>query len=420
MNKFKLYPVLQSDVSILILTVALLPGWCVAATTVVSGFSEVPKDPESLMSDSEPGVPGGDTGDLLLDGFSFNAALSGIYDSNIDQDAAPQGKSEKDDFIVGLGGGVNYLSKSTGWTFGGNYKGNYDQYLSYTDYSAYDQSGGVVVNYEGGRVSGKFDGGISYDEGTNRDYDSSFVKMTTYSAGLSARYRISSKTTIEGNLRQKFTSTADDTYSNTEEFDVGASALWRYSPLTEFGPGLRYTYRAADGSAAERTTIGPILNLNYKLTTKVDLISRAGVEFASYEDGEDSDPFFGTSVTLKYQASKLWNMRLSLDRDTEADPTEAGAFTEKTSLSLAYSRKLRRAILGLGVSYVVNDQGFSDSSSSPAEDDRDYFKISSSLGMMVFSSTTMASIFLQYSEESSDTTDSWDVIQTGFSLSRNF
>jgi hypothetical protein len=418
MIKFQFSMRAKRGFSFVVLVFTILPEWSVAATSITSGFSESPDvsatSPNILASNRF----GGDVEELFPDGFDFFAALSGTYNSNIDQRAAPTGKSERDDFIMGIAGGVNYLSKARDWTFGGNYNGKYNQYFDYSDFSGYNQGGGVVVNYQGGRLSGQLRGDISYDEGTNRDYDSSFVKMLTYSAGGEVRYRVSSKTIIEGEIGQKYTSTLDDDFGDTESFNLAASALWQYSPLTEFGPGVRYTYRS--GTQAGRSTIGPTLNLNYKLSSKVSLTSRGGVEFASYEDGGDSDPFFSTSVAVNYQASRLWGMNITLERDAEADPTVAGAFSEKTSVAVGYVRKLRRATLGLGVSYSTNAREFSDKNSSGTSDDRDYFSVKSNLGMLIFSKTTTASVFLQYSEQTSDKSDSWDAIQTGISLSRNF
>jgi hypothetical protein len=52
---------------------------------------------------------------------------------------------------------------------------------------------------------------------------------------------------LTGDIGQNYTTASGGNYHNTSSFNVGASALWKYSPLTEFGPGIRYT-RAAGSS----------------------------------------------------------------------------------------------------------------------------------------------------------------------------
>ncbi|GAA5117618.1 hypothetical protein GCM10023212_06710 [Luteolibacter yonseiensis] len=392
---------------------ALSPMWTQAESSIVSGFAG---SPDTIGNGS--GLHDG-LGGTLLDGVKLTASLSAMYDSNIDQRAAAPGESERDDFILGLGGNVKYLSKSTDWTFGANYRGYLRQYVEQTDSSGYDQSAGAVVQYEGGRISASLDAKVSYDEGSNRNYNSAVVEEVDYGIGLTTRYKLSSKTTVEGKINQSYSTTIGDEFGDTEALDLGVSALWRYSPLTEWGPGLRYTFRSGS-SQVDRNTIGPTIKVDYKLSTKVSLDSQMGVDFTSY-DGKSGDPSFAAALGLKYKASKLWDMSLAIVQDTEADPSNAGAFTEVTSLRLGYTRKIRRAELGLGVSYSANRAELPDEVTTTSEgEDRDYYSVDGKIGMLIFAETTAAELFLRYSEQSSNLADTWDAVQVGVRLSRSF
>lgn len=367
----------------------------------------------------QPSATAGGLGDSILDGFTFATSLAGTYESNVTRSPGLPFAPIEDDFILSLGGRVDYLSKSPEWTFGGGYRGSYNEYLSQSEFSGYSQGAGVLANYEGGRISASLTAGVSLDRGTNQNYSSAFITQTTFTTSLTSRYRLSPKTSLQGDLSQNSTTADDASYSDTQSIAVGVSALWKYSALTEFGPGLRYTF-ISGSSQTGRTSIGPTVTVNYKLSSKVALNSRVGVDFASYQDGGTADPTVSAAIALNYQASKLWGLNCSLFRGTQADPSLAGAFTEVTSLRLGYNRKIRRAMLNLGVGFDSNSSlRPSDESSGPA-DDRNFFNIDGSLGMAVLSNTSYASLFFRYGDQSGSPTETWDSFQFGFGINRSF
>lgn len=406
-------------------------GWvCLPTMLVVTGLANgavvIPTTPSGFSTPTQiaSGFPTagstfttGEVGEKILRGFTVSTTFSGTYDSNVTQSPGGSVAPIKDDFIMSFGGVVSYLSKASDVTFGGTYRGMYNQYLSETDFSGYNQGASGVVNYKGGRLTAALTMGVDYDEGSNRNYASAFVKQTSVNTGLTANYRLSRKTSLQGNFGYAFTSASGGNFSDTESFDLGASALWKYSPLTEIGPGIRYTYRSGS-SQTGRSSIGPTVNLNYKLSSKVALNSRLGVDFASYKDGGSADPTFSASIGLNYQASKLWGMNLTYFRDTQADPSVAGSFTQVSSLRVGYHRKIRRAMLNLGVGYDMNSLQGPNGGSSGA--DRKYFTTDASLGMAILSNTTFANIFLRYADQSGEAANSWDSVQMGFGISRSF
>jgi len=395
---------------------SLSPAALAPLPSAPSGFNRGPAAPDT----------GGGVGGLLLDGLSFASSLGLTYDSNVSQGYVAPGGAQGSDVYLSLGGAANYQSKASEVTFGGNYHGTYNQYFQNTEFSGYSQGAGVSAAYDVGRLNVTGQVGIDYDHGSNRNYSSTVVDQTSFNSSLTARYKLSPKTSLTGNLSERFNSSSGD-FNQTNSFDMGASALWKYSPLTEFGPGIRYTF-TSDGTGDGRTSIGPTITANYKLSTKISLNSRVGMDFATYGDGASADPTFSTSLALDYRASKLWGMNLSLYRDTQADPNVSGGYYEVTALRLGYNRKIRRAVLNLGCSYETTSYSIpvytgvvsGSTPIPPPQQDRNYLSLDSSLGMMIFHNTTAASVFLRYTDQSGGGLNSWNSVQTGISISRSF
>ena len=436
--------VLPASMGYLWLAGSLTPAPCQAAGIFPSSQSEnfgstLPSQPSGFGS-SVPGQPGGfgttvpgqtsgagdssatDSGSewshSLLQGLKLAGSFSSYYNSDISPSQSVVGNTAKDDYILGLGGSVSYLSKASDFTFGGSYRGNYNEYFNHSNLSGYSQGGGLVANYHGGRwiISGAF--GVSLDRGNNSNYSSNFVEQTTFSSSLTARYQLSPKTALLGTFTQYATS-ATGGYSDISSMSFDVSALWKYSPLTEFGPGIRYSY-SSGSTQLGRSSIGPTINLNYKLSQKVSLSSRVGMDFASYDNGATADPTISASLGLTYQASKLWGLDFTLYRDTQADPNTAGAYTGLTSARLGFHHKILRAMWNAGVSYQLNSTVFPGSSSNHGYPDRTYFSCDTSLSMLTFSNTTAASVFLQFNDQNGGGQPSWNSVQAGFSLSRSF
>jgi hypothetical protein len=395
------------------------PGGFSAAVPggVGSGLSFAP----SGFTSANPGFPMGGvaTRDGLFEGFSIAASFSGTYNSNATSSPGEPFAPIQDDFILGLGGSISYLSTAAEWTFGGSYSGTYNQYLELSDFSGYDQTLSLLGNYDGGRLSASVNGSIGYTQGNNRYYSSEFVQQTSYYLGANLRYRLSTKTSLQGTISQSFSTTSENSFNDTESFSLGLAGLWRYSKLTEFGPGVRYSFLSG-GNRDSRTSIGPELLVNYKLATKVALNSRVGVEFSEYENGGSADPSLNGSIGLTYNASRLWSMNLALYRGAQADASSADVFTDVSSVRVGWVRKIRRASLNLGVSYEINAFQTSGTSTTTTREDRDYFSVDGSVGMPVFANSSFASVFLRFSDQSGSAADTWDAVQSGLSISRKF
>ena len=392
--------------------VMMLPG-------APSGFSSASPSAPSGFGGLGGAWSGTDPWGGLLEGVTADATFSSTYNSNVAANQGVTNGSAKDDFILGLGGSLGYLSKASDLTFGGNYHGTYDEYFNHANYSGYNQGGSLLANYKGGRFSIAAHAGMELGRGSNTNYSSNFVEQTSVNSGLTARYKLSPKTSLEGDFDQSFTS-ASGRYSNTNSYDLGTSALWRYSALTEFGPGVRYTYRSGSTQTG-RTSIGPTLNLNYKLGSKVALNSRIGEDFASYDTGATAAPTFSASVGLTYEASKHWGMNLSLYRDTQADPSVVGGFTQVTSLQLGYHRKVQRALWNVSAGYQINTFENPGIGVSGLRPDQNHFNLNSSLSMPVFANSCNASVFVGFNDQTGGAaSNTYDSVQVGVSLSRRF
>jgi len=367
-----------------------------------------------------PFAPSGFAGGLggpispLLDGISASGFLSGTYDSNVNQGV---GGNSESDFILTLGGSVGYQTQGREWTIGATYRGSYDQYMDRGSLSGYNQGASFIAGYRGAKLNVMYNAGFDLDRGANRYY-STFVERINIRQGITASYRISPKTSLASSLGYSFTKANGGDFEDTEAFDFGLSAMWQASPLLQIGPGIRYTLRTGSGHT-DRHTFGPTVSANYRLSSKLALTSRLGLDFVDYNDGGSEDPSVSASLGLNYRASPLWGMNFSIFRDWQADPALAGAFNEVTSLGVGYYRNIRRATLNLGAVYEYNSVERPQGGGSQGS--RDYWSLTSSVGMPIFANTTSASVFMNYRKQSAGGgAGSWDGFQTGFSLARSF
>jgi hypothetical protein len=358
----------------------------------------------------------GGLGESPLRGFSYGASLTGTYDSNPSQGYGGQNGASESDFFATLGGSLSYHTTASDLSFGGSYNGGYNQYFNQSELSGFNQGGQISANYDGGPLSVLFNAGISMNDGANRYYQDT-VQQISYNYALTGRYRLSAKTSLVANIGQNFTD-SNGSYQNTGSFDSGVSALWRYSELTEVGPGVRYT---SDSGADRgfRTTIGPTVTFNYKLTGKVSLNSRIGMDFVSYDQGSGDDSMMTGLIGLNYRASELWGMNLSLYRDAQADPTLANGTQDITNLSLSYNRKIRRATWNLGVTYEMGAAGTFRNPNS-GDVDSDYFSFNTGLAMPIFANSCMGRLFMNWTDRNQSGSNTDGSFQAGFGINWSF
>ena len=456
-----------------------------------------PAAPENAFANLA-GFPLGDgVGDSLLAGFHASATLSGTYNTNITQGQQQIGNQPTADFFTSLGANFNYLSKPGPFTFGGNYRGRYDEYMSRSEFSGYSQGGGLVGNYKANHFTVSATGGIDENRGSPQNYSSamtfggsstgnynqslnrsnvnrinksasilgsyegpsysisanagfdmdsggnnyssaaasSTVETTRIHTGLSGRYEISPKTSLTGGFSQSSSTSSGGGYGDTSTYDFTTAALWKYSQLTEFGPGIHYSYSSGTGygtgistyggSQLARTTLGPTINCNYKLDGNVSRTSQLGLDFARYDNGQSGNPSLSGSLAVNYQASVMWGMNLSMSRSSQADPTSVGAFYESNSLRLGYHHNILRASLNAGISYQTSNSVV-PSGVTTGRPNSDVLSLDTTLSMPVFANKGSASVFVRYNDQSGvnsingSSGNSWNAFQVGATLTRSF
>lgn len=353
-------------------------------------------------------------------GLTLTADFFTAYNSNVTQASGDVGSPVNDDLIFSIGGTVSYLTQSRDWNFGAKYTGFYDIYADNTDFNGINQSAEILANYDGGKLSASFFTGISQERGANRFLGSdNFVEQTSISVGASSAYQLGAKTSVQADLIYRFTTSDGGDFEDTNFIGGGLSALWKFSPITEIGPGIRYTFESNSGNA--RTAFGPTLNVNYRLSSKLSLSSRVGLDFIDFSNDGSSDPSTSALVAVKWDASRLWGMDLTLYRDTEADPSLAGAFNEVTAIRVGYTRRISRATASLGIGYEMAQTAGNDSGGAGvSRPDRDFLTLDAAVGMKLFRDTTEARVFVRYSDQSGGAGESFDSTLVGFSLSRTF
>lgn len=355
-------------------------------------------------------------GSRLLRGLSFGLIASCTYDSNVNQANDRLIKAEGDWFLS-LAPTATWETQIRDFTLQLKAGLNYEQYGSLDDYSGLDYRGGAKLGYQGGPLS--LDGSINYGSTQGNDrYTGGLTEERTLGLQFSGRYALSSKTSLEASVATSDSNSARQTGnapdSDTSQTSFQVAALWQATPLIELGPGIRSTWSTTE-NAGDRSTVGPMLRLGYRLSGKVDLESRTGLDFSEI-DGGASDESVSAAVGLRYRLDALWNFRFDLSRDVVPETGIGGGFRESTQWRLGVGRKILAAQVDLGVGYEV-----STSSGGAGASDLDYLTFDAGLSTPLFGNRGSGRIFLRHQDNSaSDASRDWSGMQSGVSLSYRF
>jgi len=366
-----------------------------------SGFSELPAGV----------LPAGKD---LLQGLAYSVVSGYTYDSNLFQGSGQPGAPIEDDIILSFAPGMTYRTQGSTWTLGFVGSLNYSSFLNNDDLGGLGYNTAVDLSYSKKPLTMAASLGYSLDQGVNRNYGSNYVVNKRFSGSLRASYSLSPKTSLDARLGHSI-SVPDGGFTATESTNFDITAMWTATPLITVGPGIAWSWQGGD-TQATRETVGPLLRLTYKLTQKVALDGNFGVDFAEFGATGRSDTSFSNRLGLRYRASALWNMDLSFSQGTMADGSIAGNFRENTAFRIGINRKVRRANLGLGLSYETN--GTVTPTGIGGAGERDYLRFDGSLSMPVFWQRAQASTFISWNQESGSR--EWDGIRFGVSLSAAF
>ncbi|MDB4490761.1 hypothetical protein N9228_00090 [bacterium] len=351
----------------------------------------------------------------------FELGLLSRYDSNVTL-GAPEGRFEEEsDFLIqpSLKSSFQLGSGSGEWRFG--LKGN----VTRMDFNELDRfnvtnySFGLNGGYQSSRAKLLFNAGYASTGGLNR-FVGALFEQTSVSSRLTGDYTISPKSSLELSVNQSSQESVTSGFADTSSTTFRVAALWKATPLIRLGPGFRYGVRTAEVGLQDQelTVAGPVLRLDYKLSTKVSLTSNVGLDFADSPSGDDE--LLNWRVGLNYRASSLWGLNLRMIRDTQATLFAGGGFDQVSSYRFGYTRKIRSARLNLGVSY--EDRAPQGSTQVVAGfRDSGFLNYTASLGLPVFGDEVDLSLDLAWRDfDSADTLQSWNGLQSGLSLAWSF
>lgn len=357
---------------------------------------------------------GGELTDLLSD-LTIYLATSGYYDSNINQSGGTLASPRQQDFVLSLSPSIQWTRGTSLWDVTLGASGSYGQPIDYSDGTTTSQAFSAAGNYHAGRLDLGGNLSQSFNEGSNRFYGAS-VAQTSYGLGLSAAYEISPKSSIVSSFNSSW-SEPDSGLGSTENQSANVSAMWKYSPLLRFGPGLGYS-NASGAYQFARTTVGPTLSANYRLSKKVSLTGVVGLDYASQGDAGSSQSVSG-SLAAAYALNPLWGFNLSLSRGVNADASQSGVFRQDTGLQFGVTHRIRRVNAALGLGYVNSGYLVSTGATSPAA--IDFFTSDFSLSLPFMDKKASVTVFVRYKDSASDNlAQDWNGVQTGFSLGYRF
>lgn len=351
-------------------------------------------------------------------GLDLYFSLDAIYDSNASQASGRAGDRIESDLILIPGLSATYNARNRRWNLGAELNVSRDEYLDVAELSAteYDLRG--YGRYSSKKLQASFSTGIAQDAGINRQ-SGDFLEQFSYYSQLQARYRLSGKTSFVAAWDGRNTESRTSGFTDTTSHTASLYALWKATPFIELGPGFRWGSRTGFEDA-ELEVFGPTLGLNYKLSSKVDLRAKLGLDSTDSPTGDD-DELFNWSLALKYRASALWGLDLSMIQDTQASLSTGGGFDEVTAFRLTHWRKIRRIQMDLSLGYENRGSTNSRGGGARTRGDYDYWEARCAFKMPVYRDQAELEVSLAYRELDSDIPeDSWDGWQFGVGIGWQF
>lgn len=369
--------------------------------------------------DSIPGTAPGTFADGFteyLDGWDFGVSTGLYYSSDVTRGGRALPGTSASDTILFVGTSATYRSAGRRWWFGGGLDLGYQQYFENSQFSGFTYGANVQGGFDGGKVDASGSLNYSFDRGGNRNFNG-FSENARLSANLQLGYTLSPKTKIDGRFSTDLISPQQTGNGNTNTMRLDISGLWKATPLTTIGLGIAWSEQGGDRQG-DRTTLGPVLRINYKLSSKIALNSSFGLDFVEYSAGGD-EIGYDIRIGANYRASALWGMNLTFFAGTEPQGNFAGGFRDIANLRLGYNRRLGRNQLNLGVSWETSTL------SNPAgvavgNGDRDYLSFDASLSRAIPLIRGGGTVFFNWQDQSGNAANSYDAFTLGVSLFSSF
>ena len=373
--------------------------------------------PTGYVSRSVPGAALLDPENIESRSLKFSLGFDSLYDSNVLNSTGLNGSQIESDLRLSPKLAATF-NRGSLLKINGSVDVSNDEYLDHPELNA--------VNYRfsgsGGYGSDKFTAELSLghlrDSGINRR-TGSFLETLSSNLGFDTRYRLSSKTSVSADWDYRDYESLTEGFSDTKSQNFSTRALWALTPLTELGPGYRWGSRTGYNNS-ELNVEGPNLSLNYRLSSKVKLRSRFGVDQSSSSFNVGKDSLLNWALSLDYKASALWGLQLTAVKDSQASLSTSGGFDEVSAIRLTHLRKILDSKLRLTVGFASRNAV--DTLGNVANEFREYdfFETRCSFEMPVYSDKAELELSVAHRELTSDLQRSWDGWQAGLGLTWRF
>jgi hypothetical protein len=355
-------------------------------------------------------------------GWTFGLMATMTYDSNPKLSPGWPLAPIEDDWLFTLTPNIHYRSVGGLWFVEADGTFGWNHYFSTDPSDGYDVRTTFKVGYDGPKLKADMHLTYRYEEGYNQYYYNQFIAKQYLGFGASARYRLSSKTSLTASLDAYGNMPSENQYNNTQSYRASAGMRWKATGLTVLNGGLSYSFQTGERQF-DRWTLGPYIGVDYKLSAKVKFNGRIGMDFVNFDGpgllgGGGSDQFVPVDLGLVYTASALWAMDLKVYRHVSPDGSRLASYRETFGARLGYHRKVRRVVLHLGANYETNNYY---GVASVTGNDFSYYATDATLTMSIFRGRADASVFVRYRNGSGDAVyRNWDGYQIGVSLGASF
>ena len=355
-------------------------------------------------------------------GLAFTAGVTQMYDTNpfrVQEEVNPGG-----DWITLASMSVGYrpLNPSL-WSVTASYSGGYNWFLDNKESNSAFQNGGGSLTYNGARLSSVFRGNFTMSEGANRDIGvGQMIEQFNFGLSNNTRYSISPKTSVDALLslaRNEFSGTVSDVF---EDHVAKVSGIWHYSPITDFGLGLRRTVQTIS-SRSERTSLGPSFSVNYRYSQRLSLRSQASLEFATINTAnnlEISKLGVDTSIGVEYVPAPQWKLTLDLRRSNQPLPGSVATFQSLTGLKLACTRQTMSSTISSSVGYEFADMDDYGAAGVTSAFERKFFTLDTTYTRAVYLDRLFGTLFVRYSEQTGNFPQLFEATQFGLGFTHVF
>jgi hypothetical protein len=350
-------------------------------------------------------------------GISFNADLSQVFDTNPLR--APESNNPESDWITTGAISVAYQPVVKGvWSLTGNYRGGYNSYAKNSDVNGIFQNGAAVLMYDGARMNSIFRGGLTMNTGASRDVQA-IVDQQNYNISNTTRYALSQKTSIEEEIYYGINEFSGVFDQRMESYTGRITGIWQYSPLTEFGLGVKTSFQTI-GANSNLSTTGPSILANYQLSRRIQLHMDATVNAGKFNDAI-SKTIVDANFSATYSPTQLWTASLNLRRGNYPLFVNAQSNLQTNNgINLSISRRLQKSYLTAAFGYELANVTQFNNSAAAVKLERTFSTFALSYTRPIYLDRVFGTLSCNYSDQSGNFDRVFQAEQLGLSITYAF